>query len=99
MLRISRARGAGKTTEIVKWLLDDDKRILIVQHEQSRRDIIQRFNVPQIRVITMHDLEYKICGLQPSTEFGVDEIEGITKKNFDLISHLYKLGAYTHTNL
>ena len=96
MLVISKPRGAGKTTEMVKWLMSNPKRFLVVPHSRHRDLISKTFRVDRRRILCASTLDQSVRGLNPDTEFGIDDRDRIEVEQLRCLD-FFKIEAYSYT--
>jgi hypothetical protein len=88
---ITRARGAGKTTESAEWLREDPSRLLLVGLEQHAKDFRRRYPDLKDRVVTLQ--EWRYVGREfVHTPLGVDNADLVLA---DMLQHAVDLMTVT----
>ena len=63
------ARQAGKMTEVVKWLAEDESRKLLVVSEDRRDEVLKRYPIHDYQVVTAPILiEQELADLRAENE-------------------------------
>jgi hypothetical protein len=95
-------RQNGKTTKIVKWLLEDQKRVLMVGDEKTKKLIIRHFPEARMasdRIFTLVDFErgtLAVTRFAKGTSLGIDDLDLILC--YTLLGRAFSVDFFTWTD-
>ena len=81
-------RDSGKTTMMIKWLEQDDQRVLLVSSVQERRMLQEAHPAVKGQIFTAGEWNFKRVYWSDSTEIGIDEVPLVLRRQYGNVTKI-----------